>query len=75
VQTLVQTYGLPMSYYVDSLRVFRFVQGRDSVWRKQVLGTDQADPQWRQVMRIRLWWEGKLVHTLACPLQQFRVHF
>jgi hypothetical protein len=52
VQTLVQTYGLPMSYYVDSLRVFRFVQGRDSVWRKHVLGTDQADPQWRQVMRL-----------------------
>jgi len=36
---------------VDSLRVFRFVQGRDSVWRKHVLQTDEADPQWRQVMR------------------------
>ena len=34
-QTLMQTYGLPLCYYVDSLRVFRFVQGRDSVWRKQ----------------------------------------
>ena len=45
------TYGIPLRYYVDSLRVFRFVQGRDSVWRKHVRQTDKADPQWRQVMR------------------------
>jgi hypothetical protein len=44
-------YGIPLRYYVDSLRVFRFVQGRDSVWRKHVLQTDEADPQWKQVMR------------------------
>ncbi|PIU54994.1 MAG: hypothetical protein COS88_05895 [Chloroflexi bacterium CG07_land_8_20_14_0_80_51_10] len=50
-QTLMQRYGIPLRYYVDSLRVFRFVQGRDSVWRKHVLQTDEADPQWRQVMR------------------------
>lgn len=51
-QDLMQTYGLPLSYYVDSLRVFRFVQGRDSVWRKQILQTDDVDPQWRQMMRV-----------------------
>jgi hypothetical protein len=45
------TYGMPLRYYVDSLRVFRFVQNRDSVWRKHVLQTDEADPQWRQMMR------------------------
>jgi len=50
-QTLMQTYGLPLQYYVDNLRVFRFVQGRDSNWCKQVLETDDVDPQWRQVMR------------------------
>lgn len=49
---LMYTYGIPLRYYVDSLRVFRFVQGRDSVWRKHALQTDEADPQWRQVMRI-----------------------
>jgi hypothetical protein len=32
--------------------VFRFVQGRDSNWRKHVLETDEVDPQWRQVMRL-----------------------
>jgi hypothetical protein len=49
---LMQTYGIPLRYYVDSLRMFRFVQRRDSFWRKHVLQTDEADPQWRQVMRL-----------------------
>jgi hypothetical protein len=51
-QTLMQTYGLPLRYYVDNLRVFRFVQGRDSIWRKHILETDDVDPQWRQMMRL-----------------------
>jgi hypothetical protein len=50
-QTLMQVHGLPLRYYVDNLRVFRFIQGRDSYWRKHVLGTDDVDPQWRQVLR------------------------
>jgi len=51
-QAVLQAFGLPLSYYVDNLRVFRFVQERDSVWRKHILGTDDIDPQWRQVMRL-----------------------
>jgi hypothetical protein len=51
-ENLMHTYGFPLRYYVDSLRVFRFVQGRDSVWRKHVLQTDEVDTQWRQVMRV-----------------------
>ncbi|UCC75793.1 MAG: hypothetical protein JSW37_09760 [Anaerolineales bacterium] len=51
-QALMQTYGFPLSYYVDSLRVFRFVQGRDSFWRKHVLETDDVDTQWRKMMRV-----------------------
>jgi len=51
-QRLMQTYGVPLSYYVDNLRVFRFIHSRDSFWRKNVLQTDEVDPQWRQVMRI-----------------------
>jgi hypothetical protein len=51
-QILIQTYGLPLRYYVDSLRVFRFVQGRDSFWRKHVLQTDDVAPQWRQMMGL-----------------------
>jgi hypothetical protein len=51
-QALMQAYGIPLRYYVDSLRVFRFVQGRDSIWRKHVLQTDDVDSQWRQMMRL-----------------------
>jgi hypothetical protein len=51
-QAVMKTYGLPLSYYVDNLRVFRFVQNRDSLWRKHVLMTDDIDPQWRQIMRL-----------------------
>ena len=51
-QALIQRNGLPLRYYVDSLRVFRFVQGRDSLWRRHVLETDDVDTQWRKMMRI-----------------------
>jgi transposase len=51
-QVLMQSYGIPLRYYVDSLRVFRFVQGRDSVWRKHVLQTDDVDTQWGKMMRV-----------------------
>ena len=44
--------GLPVRYYVDNLRVFRFIQKRDSFWRNHILETDDVDPQWRQVMRL-----------------------
>jgi transposase len=51
-QALMQSYGIPLRYYVDSLRVFRFVQGRDSFWRKHVLQTDDVDTQWGKMMRV-----------------------
>jgi len=52
VQALIRQHGVPVRYYVDSLRVFRFVQGRDSFWRKHVLETDEVDTQWRKMMRM-----------------------
>jgi hypothetical protein len=51
-QALIMTYGLPLRYYVDSLRVFRFVQGRDSFWRKHVLETDDVVTQWGKMMHL-----------------------
>ncbi|MGB4703906.1 MAG: hypothetical protein WBI18_02350 [Candidatus Saccharicenans sp.] len=51
-EALLRRYGIPLRYYVDSLRVFRFVRNRDSFWYKTVLKTDEADPQWKQVMKI-----------------------
>jgi transposase len=46
-QYVLQTFGLPFRYYVDNLRVFRFVQKRDSFWRTHHVLTDEVDPQWR----------------------------
>lgn len=50
LQTVILQYGLPYSYYVDSHRIFRFVRGRDSLWQKHHLFTDEATPQWKQVL-------------------------
>jgi len=49
-QYLMQHFGIPHRYYVDNLRVFRYVQYRDSVWKNMVLGTDEVLTQWRRVL-------------------------
>jgi hypothetical protein len=51
-QALMQSFGVPHQYYVDNLRIFRFVQRRDSVWKNLVLGTDDVNTQWRQVLSL-----------------------
>ena len=43
-------YGLAYSYYVDCHSIFRFVQGRDSFWRKHIKVTDDVDPQFKQML-------------------------
>jgi len=50
LQAVLLKHGLPFSYYVDCHSIFRFVQGRDSLWRKHHKLTDEADPQWKQVL-------------------------
>jgi len=50
LESVALRYGLPMTYYVDSHSIFRFVQGRDSYWRNHYKVTDEADPQWKQVL-------------------------
>jgi transposase len=50
LQTVFLHYGLPFAYYVDSHSIFRFVQGRDSLWRDHHKVTDEVDPQWKQVL-------------------------
>lgn len=50
LQSVFLKYGLPFSYYVDSHSIFRFVQGRDSIWRDHHKVTDEIDPQWKQVL-------------------------
>jgi len=43
-------YGLPYSYYFDCHSIFRFVQGRDSLWRKHYKVTDDVDPQVKKIL-------------------------
>ncbi|OPX29649.1 MAG: hypothetical protein B1H08_03410 [Candidatus Omnitrophica bacterium 4484_171] len=47
LQAIFLKYGLPFSFYLDCHSIFRFVQGRDSLWRKHYKLTDEADPQRR----------------------------
>jgi len=62
LQTVILRYGLPYAYYVDSHSIFRFVQGRDSIWRKHHLLTDEASPQWKQVLEDC---NVKVIHSLS----------
>jgi len=50
LQDVFLTWGVPFSYYVDSDSIFRFVQGRDSLWRKHYRLTDEVDTQWKMVI-------------------------
>jgi len=50
LQALFLKHGLPFSMYADSHRIFRFVRGRDDVWRKNYLLTDEANTQWKRVV-------------------------
>jgi hypothetical protein len=62
LQTVILRHGLPYSYYVDSHSIFRFVRGRDSLWYKHHLLTDEATPQWKQVLQDC---NVKVIHSLS----------
>jgi hypothetical protein len=51
LQTVFLKHGLPLNMYVDSHSIFRFVQGRDSIWRDHRKVTDEVDTQWLQVIK------------------------
>jgi len=51
LESVVLGYGAPYAYYTDCHSIFRFVQGRDSIWRKHYLVTDDVDPQWKRILR------------------------
>lgn len=52
LQSVFLTYGLPLSYYADQHRIFRYVKTRDrqSPWTTYGKFTDDVDPQWKQVL-------------------------
>ena len=52
-QEVILHYGMPFSYYVDQHSIFRYVKDRDikSYWVNYSKFTDDADPQWKRVMK------------------------
>jgi len=50
LQDVFLPFGVPLRYYVDSHSIFRFVQGRDSIWRHHYLLTDDVETQWKKVL-------------------------
>jgi len=63
-QKVLITWGCPLRYYVDSHSIFRFVQGRDSMWPRHYLVTDEATTQWQMVLN-----ECKVKYTFALSAQ------
>jgi hypothetical protein len=52
VPTVIETYGAPRLYYVDSLRSFQFMQGQDSFWHRDVLQIDDVYSQRGRMMAL-----------------------
>ena len=50
LQKVFLQYGMPYSYYVDCHSIFRFVRGRDEIHYCHHQQTDEARPQWKQVL-------------------------
>jgi hypothetical protein len=50
LQSVFLKYGMPYEYYVDSHSIFRFVKRRDSFVIDYYKMTDEATPQWKQVL-------------------------
>lgn len=62
LQTVFLKYGLPLKMYVDSHSIFRFVRGRDELYNRHYLMTDEATPQWKQVCNDCL---VEVIHALS----------
>lgn len=48
---LMLTYGIPLQYYTDSLRTFRYVSRQESIHVAQPTPTDGVNPQWKQCVQ------------------------
>lgn len=59
---VMEIYGVPLQYYVDSLRVFRFVDHGVSVWRESHVTTDEVNPQWKQCVTAA---GAKVIYALS----------
>ncbi len=69
------TFGIPLRYYVDSHSIFRFVQGRDCMWRHHYLQTDDVDTQWKMVLNDCKVKPIRNVRKKLCPINTEENHY
>lgn len=50
VRYIFLKFGLPLRFYIDSDSIFRFVRGRDELYYRHHQFTDEARPQWTQIL-------------------------
>jgi hypothetical protein len=51
VKTVVLEFGCPLKYYPDNHSIFRYVEKRDSVWKKFETTEEEAFVQWKEVLK------------------------
>lgn len=51
VKTVVTHIGCPLKYYVDNHSIFRFIEKRDTAWRKAQMKEEEAIVQWKEVLK------------------------
>jgi len=55
-------YGVPLEWYTDQLRIFRYVSHGKSIWINQSVETDGVNPQWKEcVLRTG----SQVIHALS----------
>lgn len=50
-KSVITSFGRPMRYYVDNHVIFRFIEKRDSVWKKAQATEQDAIVQWKEVLK------------------------
>ena len=50
-KAVLTRFGCPLKYYVDNHSIFRYVEKRDSVWKKFETTEEQALVQWKEVLK------------------------
>lgn len=51
VKSVVTGFGRPLKYYVDNHAIFRFIERRDTVWKKAQAIEEDAIVQWKEVLK------------------------
>ena len=65
------SYGIPLQYYTDQLRTFRYISHQDSIHILQPLPTDGVNPQWKQVVQNM---GSKVIYALYKQKEKLRDH-